>query len=461
MIAAPRPVGTRATAAGIVHLGAGGFARAHPWLCTAEAVDGEPGPWGVVAVANRSATVVNALRENGWRYEVELRDDEGTRTHRVALVRDGLVAAAEPDRVREWLADPAIRVVLVTATEAGYPARPGTRRLDGDRPDVVADLAGTDRRAPPRTVPARLAAAAADRARRGAPPLTVVACDNVHDAGHLLRGLTGEFARRHGDDAVAAVLDHWAFPNTVVDRIVPAVPAHRQPNVVAEPWFRWVIEDRFAGPRPRWGDAGARVVTDPSPWRDAKLLLVNAPHSMLAYAGLLLGRVTVSEALRHRELRAAVERALDEELVPCVPPAAGLDPAADAARTLHRFANGTIAHPLRQVGADGSHKLPQRFGAVARRCREGTGGARWAALTIACWAHAVRQGLVHEPRAADVVAALGHGRPAAVVLDVAGLAPPDDRRDRADPVAAEVGRRLAAIDSHGVAAALKQEGAWT
>ena len=58
------------------------------------------------------------------------------------------------------------------------------------------------------------------------------------------------------------------FPCTVVDRITPATTeADREAAArltgledravaVTEPFRQWVIEDRFAGPRPAWERAG-------------------------------------------------------------------------------------------------------------------------------------------------------------------------------------------------------------
>jgi fructuronate reductase len=442
-----RETGAAATSAGVVHLGAGAFARAHTWWGTAGAVDADPGPWGVVAVAQRSSRVVDALRRHDWAYDLDLVDGDQRTGYRVRVVRDGFVAADEPDRLTETLAAESTRVVTVTATEAGYPTDPGTGGLDVRAPGVAADLGG----GPPSTLPGQLAHAAAERVRRGLPALSVVVCDNVHDGGPLLRRLSVELASGLGETAAAQALsEQWAFPRTVVDRVVPAVPADREPDLVAEPWFRWVLEDRFAGARPAWEGAGARVVPDVGPWQAAKLLLLNAPHSLLAYLGLARGHRTIDAAVADPVLRGVLDAALATELVPCVPAADGLDPDAEAASAVRRFANPATGHRLAQVGADGSLKLPQRFAATVARSRAGDGDARWAALTVACWAHAVQRGQVEDPRAADVADALAGRRPGPALLDLArlGTEAPDD------PVAADLDRWLHRIETDGLAEAV-------
>ena len=64
----------------------------------------------------------------------------------------------------------------------------------------------------------------------------------------------------------------------MVDRIVPAmtggleqvaarIGVRDDAAVFTEAFTQWVIEDDFAGPRPRWEAAGAQFVTDVAPTR--------------------------------------------------------------------------------------------------------------------------------------------------------------------------------------------------
>src|SRR5207302_902329 len=55
---------------GIVHLGLGNFARAHTAVYTAGALAVQPGPWGVVGVAQRSHAVADALLAQDLLYAV-------------------------------------------------------------------------------------------------------------------------------------------------------------------------------------------------------------------------------------------------------------------------------------------------------------------------------------------------------------------------------------------------------
>jgi mannitol-1-phosphate/altronate dehydrogenase len=167
-----------------------------------------------------------------------------------------------------------------------------------------------------------------------------------------------------------------SFQCSVVDRIVPATTAADRAAaaellglddravVVAEPFRQWVIEDRFAGPRPAWERAGAELVADAAPYELLKLRVLNGSHSLLAYVGELAGARTVDEAVRHPEVAGAVRRLVEEDVAPTLP--AGLDlPAYRAAWT---SASPTRAWPT------GSSRSPPT---ARRSCRSGS--SRWRA----------------------------------------------------------------------------------
>ena len=70
---APAPSG-----AGILHLGLGSFHRAHQAVYTAAALERAGGEWGIVGVASRSRSVVDALHAQDLRYTVATISPNGT-----------------------------------------------------------------------------------------------------------------------------------------------------------------------------------------------------------------------------------------------------------------------------------------------------------------------------------------------------------------------------------------------
>jgi fructuronate reductase len=153
--------------------------------------------------------------------------------------------------------------------------------------------------------------------------------------------------------------------------------------VVAEPFSQWVIEDRFAGPRPAWERVGTELVADVGPYEEMKLRLLNGSHSALAYLGFLAGFEHVFEVMAVPEFATFVSRMMALEVAPTL--AVPVDLAAYQVLLLERFANPAIRHRTAQIAMDGSQKLPQRLlGPVRDQLRAG-GPIRHLALAVAGW----------------------------------------------------------------------------
>jgi fructuronate reductase len=188
-----------------------------------------------------------------------------------------------------------------------------------------------------------------------------------------------------------------SFPSSMVDRIVPATTDDDRAQarrllgvrdeglVVAEPFRQWVIEDDFAGPVPAWQRAGATLTADVAPYEAVKLRLLNATHSLLAYAGALAGYETIAEAMRDDTLAAAAAALMAQDALPTLTRPDDLDLEDYQRSVLTRFANPVLRHRTTQVAMDGSQKLPVRLlGTVRDRLRAGA-EPRWAALAVAAW----------------------------------------------------------------------------
>jgi fructuronate reductase len=369
---------------GIVHLGVGAFARAHLAWYTQHAT-GQP--WGITAFTGRSPHTAEALAAQDSRYTLVTRAADGD----TAEVVDAVVAAHPGSDDTAWtaaLASPDTTVVTLTVTEQGY-------------------RAGSD-------VPARLVAGLDARRRGDAGPVTLMSLDNLTHNGDVLRQAVR-------DAVTDPTLRDWidasvTFPSSMVDRITPAttdddvaalaglpgaLEGDRVP-VVTEPFTEWVVEDAFAGERPAWQTAGARIVDDVTPYEQRKLWLLNGSHSLLAYLGLLLGHETVAQAMADPVCRAAVEQLWDEAAAELSLPA---DQVAEArAALVERFANPRIRHTLSQIASGGSQKLPVRVVDVLRRrlARDPSAGVGPGAATLlaAWWLHVTTQpDLVTDPGA--------------------------------------------------------------
>ena len=379
-------VDPHALSVGVVHLGLGAFHRAHQAVVTERAAvaTGET-RWGIAGVSQRSAAVRDQLAPQDGLYSVLERGLGDPTVQVIGSIRDVLTAPEDPDAVVARIADPAVTVVTLTVTEKGYRAT-GTG-LNLDDPEIQADLTGR----PPRTVVGQLAAGIARREE----PLTIVSCDNLVANGPFLRKLVTDYFDALGK--FPETFEATRFPASMVDRIVPATTEDDRAEaarllgvrdeavVVAEPFLQWVIENDFAGDRPAWEQGGAVLTADVAPWEQAKLRMLNATHSMLAYLGALRGYETIAEAVRDEELSRLSQALMTDDVVPTLTPPDGLDLAAYGASVLERFANPALKHRTRQVAMDGSVKLPVRMlGTVRDRLAAGA-EPRTISLAVAAW----------------------------------------------------------------------------
>ncbi|MFI7703721.1 mannitol dehydrogenase family protein [Nonomuraea sp. NPDC049480] len=380
---------------GIVHLGLGAFHRAHQALYTEDA--GDPA-YGVCGVTMRSMAAAELLRAQDLLYSVLELDGQDASIRVCGM----LTEAVGPQEGIARIADPAVRVVTTTVTEPGYRHDPATGRLRAGDPDVAADLAG----GPPRTPVGRLVAGLRARRAAGAGPVTVICCDNLVGGGRLLGGLVTEFCELAREEGLLSWIGdgNVAFPSSMVDRIVPAptgadraaaarlLGVEDRAALATEPFRQWVIEDRFAGGRPPWERAGAVITPDVEPYETMKLRLLNGVHSVLAYLGALAGLGTVAEAMARPELAEAGRRYLELDAAPTLVPPPGTDLDAYREQLLARLSNPALRHPIAQVAADGTHKLPQRLLPVIRDRLARGAEPRWAALGVAAWMRYVSAG---------------------------------------------------------------------
>jgi fructuronate reductase len=264
----------------------------------------------------------------------------------------------------------------------------------------------------------------------------VLSCDNLVANGSFLRRLMEDYAAAASVPGLAEQLEAAKFPSSMVDRIVPATTdADREEAagllgvrdealVVAEPFIQWVIEDDFARLRPAWEKAGAVLTHDVAPFEQAKLRMLNATHSMLAYLGGLRGYETIAEAVRDEELAGLAQELMTRDVVPTLTPPDGLDLTAYGASVLERFANPALKHRTAQVAMDGSVKLPVRLlGTVRDRLAVGA-EPRVASLAVGAWMVYVATGRdingrelpLDDPQASRLRAAAGSAAPGAAGL---------------------------------------------
>lgn len=132
-------------------------------------------------------------------------------------VRDDVVEALRTQgRYEVILADegePHIAVDRVTALHSARDAREVTERIAGA--DLVTTAVGPSVL---KVIAPAIAKGLVERARRGGPPVNVIACENMVGASQALKG----YVMEHVPEGEAGAVEEMAgFPNAAVDRIVP------------------------------------------------------------------------------------------------------------------------------------------------------------------------------------------------------------------------------------------------
>jgi mannitol 2-dehydrogenase len=368
---------------GIVHVGVGGFHRAHLAVYVHELAS-HGGGWGIVGLGMlpADAAMAEALRSQDCLYTlIEKGNGEPSAQVIGSITRYVHAPAGRDADASELIADPGTLILSLTVTESGY-----------------AEPSEADRAAGERTTFDRIACGLALRRDRGAGPITILSCDNVPRNGDATRDATLSAADRLDATLPAWVKDHCTFPNSMVDRITPATaPGDRDWlrdsagivdswPVVSEPFRQWVMEDDFAAGRPPWEDAGALFTDRIHDWEQYKLRMLNAGHSSIAYLSALAGLTYVHEAMAVPVLRAFLEGLLDREAIPTLAQIPGHPPEDYADSVLERFANVGVADQIARVCIDGSAKFPTFLIPTIERQLESGGAVERAATALAGWA---------------------------------------------------------------------------
>jgi len=366
----------------LVHVGVGGFHRAH-LAVYAQELAGAGGDWGIVGLGllEQDGRMAEALGAQDCLYTL-IEKGAGPPSPAVigSITRYVHAPPGHDGAVAELIASPQTSIVSLTVTEAGY-AEPSAER--------VASGASTFD---------RLAAAVAVRRERGAGPVTILSCDNLPGNGDAARRAMLAAAARAGAALAEWVQDSCTFPNSMVDRITPVTAdadrewlrdttgiEDRWP-VVAEPFRQWVMEDDFAAGRPPWDDVGALFTDRIHDWERYKLRFLNAGHSCIAYLCALANVNFVHEAMAIPITRTFLEELLRREAMPTVVEIPGHPREPYIASVLERFANPGMHDQIARLCVDGTAKCATFVMPTVAGQLETGGSVERAATALAGWA---------------------------------------------------------------------------
>jgi mannitol 2-dehydrogenase len=359
----------------ILHLGVGGFHRAHLALYAHELAEAGS-DWGIRGLGRLQGDLRmrDALAPQDYLYTLVARGSDEPEPQVIGSIVDFVVAVDDPAAFAAQIADPGIEILSLTITESGY-------SLESRNATIEAIAEGLD---------ARRAA--------GGEPVTILSCDNLPGNGTVARNAVLAVCEERNHGLATWVDAECTFPNSMVDRITPQTADSDRAwleetwgvvdawPVVAEPFRQWVIEDRFAAGRPRFEDAGALFTDDVHSWELYKLRMLNATHSCMAYLSSLAGIVYVDEAMGVPPMRHFLEHLLHDEAIPTLTEIPGYPREEYASSVLQRFMNTGVRDQIARLCIDGTAKFPTFLIPTIERQLELGGPVDRAALALAGWA---------------------------------------------------------------------------
>ena len=353
---------------GIVHIGVGNFHRAHQaWYLHRLMQMGKAHDWAILGAGVRP-------------YDAEMRTKLLAQDCLTTLVEldpasDGLEVTGamigylpiEPNNAAliAQMVDPAVRIVSLTVTEGGY-YQDARGALDLTHADIQQDIAQPQA---PMTAFGAILAALNIRRSAGHAPFTVLSCDNLQGNGDIVRSVVLGLAQASDPALADWIAGEGAFPNSMVDCIVPATAPALVHDLSAqgiadaapvshEAFRQWVIEDSFCAGRPLWEDVGATLTPDVHAYEAMKLRILNGGHQLLANAGELLSVETIAGCMQDPDISAFFERVQIREILPYVQSVPGTSTDDYLALLQRRFANPKIHDTTRRVAFDGSSRHP-------------------------------------------------------------------------------------------------------
>jgi D-arabinitol 4-dehydrogenase len=361
----------------ILHIGAGSFHRAHQaWYLHRLNETGDTS-W-TLAVGNIRGDmnpVLDALAAQNGEYTLETVTPQGEREYEtVRAIKKVVPWSADLNALVAVGADPSTKIVSFTVTEGGYYLDEHDK-LDTANPDLAADLKGGRT-----TIYGAIAAILEARMKNGAGKVSLQNCDNLRSNGDRFKKGMLQFLTLRGENELRDWFEaNTSCPNSMVDRITPrptpdvaervkaATGFDDRAPVMGEKFIQWVIEDNFIAGRPAWETVGAELVDSVHAYEEAKIRVLNATHSCIAWAGTLVGLQYIHEGTQDMEIRALADAYVTEDVIPCLTPSP-LDLAKYRDIVLDRFSNPYIKDTNQRVAADGFSKIPGFIAPTISEC---------------------------------------------------------------------------------------------
>ena len=356
---------------GIVHIGVGGFHRAHLAVYMEKLLNkGEANQWGICGVGLRAddQRVHDALSDQDNLYTLFELQPGQDKVQVVGAIGDFILAQQDSEKLVAKLIDPNTRIVSLTITEGGYCIDDNTGLFNPLLPEIIADVNNPES---PKTAFGYLALALRKRRDAGIKPFTVMSCDNLPNNGKVTRQVMLSFSELIDLKLSQWIAENVSFPCAMVDRITPATSEEHRAQllnvsgiddnwpVVCEPFTQWVIEDNFCNGRPAWETVGAEFTDNVGAYEEMKIGMLNGSHLAMALIGIISGLEFAHHTMESTPLHHFIRDYMSKDVMPKLAPIANVDFALYQESLIDRFSNPVICDQLQRIGSDASSKFPK------------------------------------------------------------------------------------------------------
>lgn len=355
-----------------LHLGMGSFHRAHQAMYMQNLHDTGDTQWNILAGNLRPDMLetIDVLRSQNNEYTLETIDPSGKHEYQIIKSIKSIIDwDSELTGLTTVASDENTKIISFTVTEAGYYLDENDL-LDDSHDDLRNDLEGKT----VSTIYGALTHFLRARMESNAGPVTLLNCDNLRSNGTKIKHALLDFMQRVGDAELHAwVLENTTSPNSMVDRITPrptsdvvervlkATGKNAGASIMGESFSQWVIEDNFIAGRPAWETVNVDMVDDVEPYEEAKIRVLNATHSCIAWAGTLRGYSYIHEGMKDSDIVKLAYDYVTNDVIPCLSSPDHPNPI-DLAEyrdiVLARFSNPSIQDTNQRVAMDAYSKIP-------------------------------------------------------------------------------------------------------
>lgn len=338
----------------ILQFGSGRFLRAFVDLFVEQANRDGQAVGQIVIVQSTSPETAETLNAQHGRYHVLIRGIEAgspvDRVEEVTSISRALYAGTQWDAVLELARSPELKYIISNTTESGYQLEAG------DGPHTV----------PPESFPAKLLEVLRVRFEAGQSGVVIMPCELIEGNAEKLRQIVYDLACAWGlsKDLISWILRDCVWLHTLVDRIVVAGPKDHplaktdQLLILAEPFAFFALEEHPQAPFVQ--HPAITRTPNVEPYFLRKVRILNAAHTALVIKTKSKKYTIVREAVQDKELRAWLERLLNEEIVPTLEGRVE-GPAEFARQTIERFLNPYHEHLLADIAKHHEQKVRVRL----------------------------------------------------------------------------------------------------